>query len=245
MKIQTISYRADITNSDKLKSTIELINNSKSDLLLFSGHTIGSIKDIEKLRSKIENKKTEAYLELEDIGSEKINNCLYKLSKGNLISLNTNQLFSTSHEIEDNVELAQRLIYEFKSHRIQNIKRKRILIIQCGEFNILKNFQNKNNEVAFRLYKNKGLNSEFKKIINNIDIIWNPMHSPMGNQGKMHKRREFLSRRNNYYFSASNTNSFNDRLDSKGLQYAYFNGNKIQESNKTLGLNHFSRVFEI
>ena len=77
MKIQTISYRADITNSDKLKSTIELINNSKSDLLLFSGHTIGSIKDIEKLRSKIENKKTEAYLELEDIGSEKINNCLY------------------------------------------------------------------------------------------------------------------------------------------------------------------------
>ena len=156
-----------------------------------------------------------------------------------------NQLFSTSHEIEDNVELAQRLIYEFNSHRIQYIKKKNILIIQCGELNILKNFQNKKNEVAFRLYKNKALNTEFKKNLNNIDIIWNPMHSPMGNQGKMHKRRGFLSRRNNYYFSVSNTNSFKDRLDSKGLQYAYYDGNKIHEDDKIVGLNYFSRVFEI
>jgi hypothetical protein len=66
--------------------------------------------------------------------------------------------------------------------------------------NILKNIQSEENRVEFRLAEDKILNERFLKILMETDVFLNPIHSPMGNQGKIQKRREFLSQNEKYYF---------------------------------------------
>ena len=122
MNIEIVSYVNSLSNAARLHLTAEIINHSISDVILFSGHTIGFVNDIEQLKTLIKNKRSEVILELEDINSEKINNCLYKISKGVLYSLNTNQIFTKSGEIEGNYELANRLLYEFETKRTIKIK---------------------------------------------------------------------------------------------------------------------------
>jgi hypothetical protein len=51
----------------------------------------------------------------------------------------------------------------------------------------------------------------------------------MGNQGKMHKRRELLSSNNRFYFSASQNGE--RKMEAKSLQYAYHNGEELYENN--------------
>jgi len=70
MKIQITSYINNLSDKDRLDLTIEIINNTKADLLLFSGHTIGFVNDIEILSSKINNTKSEVIFELKDVNSK-------------------------------------------------------------------------------------------------------------------------------------------------------------------------------
>jgi hypothetical protein len=59
----------------------------------------------------------------------------------------------------------------------------------------------------------------------------------MGNQGKMEKRREYFSDDNRCYFSVSQNGTMKKNgiikpipLDSRRLQYAFFNGKSLDES---------------
>ncbi len=243
--IEIISFKINLTDKVRLNLTSKIINESTSDLLLFSGHTLDFVNDIESLREQIKNTKTEVILELKDINSDMLRNCLYRISKGKLFSLNTNQIFATSGQIENNYELCRRLFYEFESHRTLLINGMKILILQCGELNILKNYQNDNNRVEFRLSDDSLLNDIFENIIRTTDIFLNPIHTPMGNQGKMHKRREFLSQNEKYYFSTSNTKENSVDLSLESLQYAYHNGLPIEPIEVKQMTNSISRIFEI
>jgi len=193
MKIQLVSYLYGLTNGERLKSTVEIMNESMCDLILFSGHTLGSVKDVERLRNRLSNKKVEAIIELKDINSSKLNNCLYHVKNDKVLNLFTNQLFARSSELKNNKELAARLLNELELKRKLKIKWNNLLILQCGELAILKNIQADGNRVEFQLSQDSKLNSGFKKVIKDVDIFLNPMHTPMGNQGKMSRRREFLS----------------------------------------------------
>src|SRR5690554_4315313 len=117
MIVEIVSYINGLSDNVRLKLTKNLINSSTADILLFSGHTVGFVNDIETLRLSIDNYHTEVIFELEDINSDKINNCLYRISKGILINMFTNQLFTRSIDIENNYELASRLLYELKHNR--------------------------------------------------------------------------------------------------------------------------------
>jgi hypothetical protein len=245
MKIEITSYKQGLSDKIRLKLTREIINNSTADLLLFSGHTIGFVNDIEALKTQIENKQIEVVLELEDINTDKISNCLYRITNGRLISLYTNQIFSQSSQIEGNYELAARLLHEFETNRIIKIKETSILIIQCGEINILKNIQSEDNRVEFRLSDDKSLKNRFKKTLKETKIIFNPIHTPMGNQGKMQKRREFLSNDKRYYFSTCNTKEDSNNLELKSLQYALYNGESLSEIDTMMTEYSISRIYEI
>jgi len=245
MKIQITSYTYELSDKDRLDLTIETINNTNADLLLFGGHTIGFVNDIEKLRSKINNSKSEVIFELKDVNSKFISNCLYHIKNNEIRSLNTNQIISESIEIEGNYELADRLLFEFENRRKIKIKKLSVLIIQCGEINILRNIQSKDNKVLFRFADNQKLNDRFDKLLSEVDIILNPIHTPMGNQAKMQKRRLFLSNGGRYYFSTSNTKSNSNNLSLKSLQYAYKNGKELIEIEKFETENSISRIYEI
>ncbi len=149
MKIEITSYRHGLSDKIRLNLTRDIINNSTADLLLFSGHTIGFVNDIETLKTQINNTQIDVILELQNINTDKINNCLYRVTKGKLISLYTNQIFTQSSDIEANYELAARLLHEFENNRIIKINGTSILIIQCGEINILKNIQSENTILVF------------------------------------------------------------------------------------------------
>jgi len=245
MRIQITSYISGLSNKDKFELTKEIINNSTADLLLFSGHTIGFVNEIESLKTSITNKETEVIFELKDINTEKIKNCLYHIKNGEIQNLYTNQLFAESVEIENNYQLADRLLYEFENKRKFNINKLSFLVIQCGEMNILKNIQSEENRVEFRLAEDEILNERFLKILKETDVFLNPIHSPMGNQGKIQKRREFLSQNEKYYFSTSNTKDDSKNLDLKSLQYAFYNGNELIEESKILTEKSISRIYKI
>jgi len=138
MKIALVSYINGLSDKERLKNTLEILNNSKSDFILFSGHTIGFVNDIESLRNGIKNKKTQALFELQEINSDKIGNCLYLIKNGTVLNLFTNQLFATSQEINYNYELGSRLINELELKRKFKVNGLNFLVLQCGELNILK-----------------------------------------------------------------------------------------------------------
>lgn len=245
MKIQITSYIYGLSDKVRFDLTKDTINNSTADLILFSGHTIGFANEIEKLQYTIKNDQSEVIFELQNIKSEKIGNCLYHIKKGKMINLYTNQIFTQSGEIEGNYELGDRLLHEFENNRIIQIKGLSILIIQCGEINILKNIQSEENRVEFRLSDDPILSERFTKIFTETDIFLNPIHTPMGNQGKIQKRREFFSKGNKYYFSASNTKEYSNNLDLKSLQYAYHNEHELIEVEKIITDKLISRIYEI
>ena len=245
MKLELVSYINELTDLKRLCATIEIINQSGADIILFSGHTIGFVNDIQALRENITNTKTIAFLELKDINSAKIGNCLYSVSKGSIQQMHTYQLFTTSGEIENNEELAWLFLNEIVSHRQLKIKGLNFSILQCGELNILKNIQSKNNKVKFRFSHNKLLAKEFKQIFDSTNIFLNPIHTPMGNQGKMSKRRIYLSKDNRYYFSTSNTDRNKTNLQLKSLQYSLFNGKEVSHIQEILTSNYIVRQYEI
>ncbi len=245
MRIQLTSFHHGLLNKVRLDLTAQIINNSTADILFFSGHTIGFVNEIEELRSILENNKTEVVLELEDINSDKINNCLYHIKKGKINNLYTNQIFTQSGEIENNYELGDRLLNELETKRKFKVKGLSFLIIQCGEINILKNVQSDDNRVEFRLLHDNKLSDRFDQILKKTDVILNPIHTPMGNQGKIQKRREFLSKNSKYYFSTSNTKIDSNNLNLKSLQYAFFNGQEIVEKEKYLTGHSVSRIYDI
>ncbi|WP_256010219.1 hypothetical protein [Desertivirga xinjiangensis] len=243
--IELISFSNGLSNSRRLTLVSEIINKTKADVVLFSGHTIGFVNNIEDLKESVRNRRVEAFFELEDINSAKVNNCMYRLSKGKVISMYTNQLFSTSREIEGNYQLADRLLYELEHNRCVEIDGLHFLVLQCGEINILKNYQSDRNRVEFRLADNKDLKRRFDRLLKRVNVILNPIHSPMGNQCKMAKRRFFLSSKNRYYFSTSNTAPDSRNLKAKALQYALFNGKDLNEVDCTIEQDRVSRLYEI
>lgn len=72
MRIQITSYIHGLSNKVRFNLTKNIINNSTADLLLFSGHTLGSVNDIVNLQGVIRNNKTDVIFELQDISSSMI-----------------------------------------------------------------------------------------------------------------------------------------------------------------------------
>ena len=99
MIIQLVSYKASLRANSRLKHTAEIINSSKADLILFSGHTLASHLDVFELNSLIDNKTTTAILEVKENAISKLNpvcNSLFLLKNGVIKDMYTHQLF-TAH----------------------------------------------------------------------------------------------------------------------------------------------------
>ena len=100
-----------------------------------------------------------------------------------------------------------------------------------GELNLLRNYQNENNRVDFRVDDHE-LKTTFEEILADTHIFLNPMHTPMGNLGKMAKRREYLSQNGRAYFSTCNLPDDTDNSElafaKRKLQYGYCNGKALE-----------------
>lgn len=250
--IQLVSYRSGLSRRKRIEYTINILNCATEPFVMFSGHTLFEHEDIFSVESQLTNKHVTALLEVRHMESSNFLdniNCLFLVRNGELHNMFSQQLFATSDEIKNNADLAERLLLELEQRRKIEIDGKRCLILQCGEMNILSNIQSEDNRVVFRLSENSVLYERFQNLLNETDIILNPIHTPMGNQGKMQKRREYLSADNRYYFSCSNTRPQNKQKEieegslQNQLQYAYKNSLPLQSVRNEVTKNYRIQYF--
>ena len=240
MTLELISFRYNLTAPKRLELMIDLVNQSKADMMVFCGHTLKDQDDLCSLREQIRNVTSFVLFEVkqvEDSNFLNLKNCLYYIEDGIVHNMYTNQFFSTSGEINDNEPLCERFINELETRRRLNVKGHNCLVLQCGEINIIRNLQKEGNRPVFRHQRRTDLVDRFNNLIKNTQIVLNPIHTPMGNQGKMEKRREYFSDDNRCYFSVSQNGTMERngvikpiQLDSRRLQYAFFNGKSLDES---------------
>lgn len=238
----------------RLELLITLVNQSQADLIMFCGHSLSYQYDIEKLKDRIENNTSFVLFEVREVKESNfidLRNCLYSIENGSVHSLFTNQHFFSSGEIEGNEPLCERFIYELETRRHFMVKDLTFMVFQCGEINIIKNIQKEDNRPVFRLKERPDLEERLNRLLKDTHIILNPIHTPMGNQGKMNRRREYFSADNRFYFSASQNGKKrkNDEIkisiNAKSLQYAYHNGKIIEHYSIETTNDYQKRLYHI
>jgi hypothetical protein len=237
MIVQLVSYKSTLRADSRLQHTAEIINSSKADLILFAGHTLASHRDVDELNTLLDNNRTTAVIEVKKDTKSKslpVYHSLFLLQNGVAKDIYTHQLFTDSKTIKAYPELGEHLMLELETRRNFSAANRNVSIIQCGENNILRNIQSEGNRAVFRFEDDAILNKRFADFLNNTDIILNPMHSPMGNQPKMCKRREFFSSNNRAYFSTANFED-EESIYNKSVQYACINSKEQEPMNVEVG----------
>ncbi len=237
MIVQLVSYKSTLRADSRLQHTAEIINSSKADLILFAGHTLASHRDVDELNTLLDNNRTTAVIEVKKDTKSKslpVYHSLFLLQNGVTKDIYTHQLFTDSKTIKAYPELGEHLMLELETRRNFSTANRNVSVIQCGENNILRNIQSEGNRAVFRFEDDAILNKRFADFLNNTDIILNPMHSPMGNQPKMRKRREFFSSNNRAYFSTANYVD-EEAIYNKSVQYACINGKEQEPMDVEVG----------
>ena len=237
MVIQLVSYKTTLRADSRLQHTAEIINSSKADLILFAGHTLASHRDVDELNTLLDNNRTTAVIEVKKDTKSKslpVYHSLFLLQNGVAKDIYTHQLFTDSKTIKAYPELGEHLMLELETRRNFSTANRNVSVIQCGENNILRNIQSEGNRAVFRFEDDAILNKRFADFLDNTDIILNPMHSPMGNQGKMRKRRELFSSNNRAYFSTANYVD-EEAIYNKSVQYACINGKEQEPMDVEVG----------
>ena len=237
MIVQLVSYKSTLRADSRLQHTAEIINSSKADLILFAGHTLASHRDVDELNTLLDNNRTTAVIEVKKVTKSKslpVYHSLFLLQNGVTKDIYTHQLFTDSKTIKAYPELGEHLMLELETRRNFSTANRNVSVIQCGENNILRNIQSEGNRAVFRFEDDAILNKRFADFLNNTDIILNPMHSPMGNQPKMRKRREFFSSNNRAYFSTANYVD-EEAIYNKSVQYACINGKEQEPMDVEVG----------
>lgn len=230
MKIQAVVYPSSLSVLKQNELNKKVFNESNADILLFPGWTFKDPAYVSDFKQSITNKKTLGIFDLKDIRSRGLSNALFAVYKGELKFISF-QLFTTSVEISDNPLLGQLFLDEFRDNRVFEVKGKKVRVIHCGEWNILRNEQEHRipNKVKFR-FSDLTMERHFLKTLSETSLILNPQHSPMGNQGKMSKRRSYLSANNRGYVSAGNVRLIADLDSTKSAHYACFNGYELERN---------------
>ena len=237
MIVQLVSYKSTLRADSRLQHTAEIINSSKADLILFAGHTLASHRDVDELNTLLDNNRTTAVIEVKKDTKSKslpVYHSLFLLQNGVAKDIYTHQLFTDSKTIKAYPELGEYLMLELETRRNFSTANRNVSVIQCGENNILRNIQSEGNRAVFRFEDDAILNQRFAAFLNNTDIILNPMHSPMGNQSKMRKRRELFSSNNRAYFSTANYVD-EEAIYNKSVQYACINGKEQEPMDVEVG----------
>jgi hypothetical protein len=226
MIVQLVSYKSTLRADSKANHTIEIINSSNADLILFPGHTFYSDTDVRWNENLIENKKTTAVFEVKKDNSSQLNciyNSLYILQHGVIRNMFTYQLFTYSNEIYKFPDAVEHLMLDLETRRKFTVANRKVNVLLCGEHGILKNNKSEGNRAEFRFKNDTKLCKRFDKVMSNTNIILNPMHSPKDSEDEMAKRREYFSANNRVYFSTANFDDA-DSIMNKSLQYVCING---------------------
>lgn len=242
IKILQISFVHDNKNpemsSNNHKIIVDILNNNQgADLLITPGFSIYSKeKDIAYILKYNQNENT--LLNLEEWSQHLPEN--FFIRHNQILKQDIYQTFSNSEDFNESRSNMPDFLDELESVRMIDHKKWKVMLLICGENNILSNEQTRGNRAKFRFEKRDTWNNRFLNIFNTTDIFINPTHSQMGNQGKLEQRRIFFSMKKRIYCSCSNLeienksaknnhkDSLTNKLQSnKSLQYCFYDGRSI------------------
>ncbi|MBF0503331.1 MAG: hypothetical protein HQM09_24645 [Candidatus Riflebacteria bacterium] len=238
----------------------EMINaHAEFDLLVFPGWTLANTKTLLSMLKHISNTNTVAILEALDTG------ITHAISHGMLARSFEEQVFAESSEIEGDETKMEKFLDVFENHRQFSVCGASARLLICGELNVLRNYQNRDNCVDFRFPGHQAFSKKFAEIFARTQIIVNPGHTPMGNQCKMIKRREYLSQSGRLYcYTANYRKRGKKKMSSKqnprwnrcpevskqlllkaSLQYCYYDGCPVTGQIASHDCNHILRIYNI
>ena len=207
MLIQLISfpwYEGNLSAKEenlRIETICDFLNNSRADFVMFSEHILGNANSLDIINKNVQKKGICSLFEIKDrsrIGLAR--NRLFLLKDNNVINLQTRQVFSEAENADE--ERIERLIEELEYNRQFEINGKKFLILQCGENNILKSIRG-TDEAEFRLQNRPDLKKRYQSVIENADIILNPVHTRWGRYGDFLCRIRTFSKKKRYSFSCS------------------------------------------
>lgn len=208
MKIQLVSFEKHARYTSKLQvirptAMAEFLSHSSADFVMFSEHALRTQDDLTIVQLFNGNNGITALLELKE-GKTLNGNRMYLLKNGEWSYIG-NQVFSTSEEADPCHVDALLEILEGKYKRSGDTREfevagKKFLILQCGENNILKGLSG---TAEFRLKNYPDFETRFNAILENVDIVLNPVHVRWGRFGSFLARLRKFSENGRYCFSCT------------------------------------------
>jgi hypothetical protein len=254
IKIGLVSFYVNLDKKEMVLRNTEAVSEVVNayhnlDLLVFPGWTLLSLYELRRVQQRNENRNTICLLETWRDFDDEWRHAGYALQGKDILISHAPQIFATSSEISTDHDKMRRLLTELEQRRRVVIKGRTVTWLICGEINVLRNIQSDHNRVTFRMEEAADLKAQFDGILATTDLIANPTHTIMGNQGKIAKRREFLSRGKRAYCSTSNydcTHKPRSTLRNlRSLQYCYQSGRAVDARTVVEGDQYILRAFDV
>ena len=238
-KIGLLAFAVDTRHPEKVlgneKVVLEILNSHPDlDLLVGAGYTIFSRSELEFILKGNRNNQTVALLETWKDSDGTFTHKGYAVQGKELLIKRTPQVFKTSEQISKNPDLMKEFFNELEAHRRLRIGNKSVTWLICGEINVLRNVQKDGNRVEFRIPHDRVLSDRFQRIFEETDIFVDPTHTVMGNQGKLSKRRAYLSAGGRTFCSTSNVDitdkdpvDIKRKLGGRSVQYLWKNSRAL------------------
>lgn len=184
----------------RVNAIIKILNETSADFVMFSDSVLRNTDYLDTIRALVKNKSVTALMEFKEKAGL-IGNRMYLLQNGEITDLGY-QLFSIPEDAalcgEALVESCENKYDSF--HRQFTVGNKRFLVIQCGENNILKGSKG---VAEFRLKDCPELEQRFETVLNDVDVVLNPVHTRWGRFGNFLTRIRKFSENNRYCFSCA------------------------------------------
>lgn len=226
-----------------LKSCCEL------DLLVCAGWTLFSEAELGSVLEGASNMRAVVILETWRDPQGGFGHMGHAVRGNEVLVSRTPQAFATSEQLNGHPELVVSLLDEIERNRQFMVAGRRVTWLMCGELNVLTNEQRDGNRCAFRFADDPVLAARWQNVVDGTDIFVNPTHTVMGNQGKLAKRREYLSAGGRVFCSASNVLWDKDTarvercLGLKSVQYFYEDGSPRDPVSVTHRDRYILRIF--
>lgn len=240
MKIQLISFSGELNPNYQMALIVNIINNSNADLILFPGNALRDADDRYYVEDHLTNENVTAIIEIQKDGIMGSPNELFICREGELYDMYTSQVFSKAEHVNGNAVLMEKLLDEMTRRQFECCG-KRFTVLQCGESAIVSG----KGGGEFRFKENQTMNQRFERLMKDTDVFLNPIHTFQGRQNQISKRRSVLSSKGRYYLSAACTESWEQDLDLKSLQYICHDGKELTIKPEIHEEGYVSRTIEI
>jgi hypothetical protein len=257
IRIGFLSFTVDTLRRERTRGNghvvLEILRSQPDlDLLIGAGWTVFDADELEAIRAGNPNPRTVVMLETWQDSSGGYAHTGHVVRGHDVVVENVPQIFATSADANRDPRLVAELLKQIEDVRRFEVCGRTVTWLICGEINVLANLQLEGNRCRFRFEGDDALSACWERILAGTDIFVNPTHTVMGNQGKLSKRRGYLSSNDRVFCSVSNVDATgaraadaSERLGHVPVQYCLHDGSLCAPEYEERSKDHIFRRFLI